>query len=247
EARLKAERDAAEKARLEAEKRLADEKLAAEKAAAEEKARLEAEERRLAKEKEEAEKEAKRLAKLEYKRLHPYIWKDIIFEGGFGYGFNLADNVTTEYYDYNSLILNLRAIFLPWKTNSNKFGCEFAFSTQTFDTIDARYYKGNLTSNIFDIKFVLQHRLFSKVFVSAKAGLGLDMLETSLSYISSYSSRSAPKDETYYYPAFTAGASLFFTPWKFLVFELGTDFSYVASGSSPLLLLTPYACAGFRF
>lgn len=256
EARIKAERDEAERARLAEERRIAEEKAAREKAEAEARAEAERlakieEERRIAEEKarEEAEriakKEAEKKAKAEWKATHPYQWKDIIFEGGLGFTLNVQPSTITDLYDEQALALSVRAIILPWKTKTNKFGLEFAFMAQTFDTEKVDFYEGNLKSNIFDVKFVWQHKLFKQLFCSVKGGVGVDAIETKLSY-TGVSVRNSPDEKQYLYPAVTAGASLFFYPWKFIVCELGADFSYVLSGSVPLGLATPYACIGFR-
>ena len=246
EARQRAEREEAERQRREEERRIAQERAEAEQRAREE------EERRLAeaRAREEAErlarKEEEKRAKAEWKAAHPYKWKDIIFEGGAGYTINLMENTVSKLYEERAIAASFRAILLPWKTESNKFGMEFAYLTATFDTEKKDFYEGDLQSGIFDVKFVWQHKLFSRMFLSVKGGFGVDSIETSLSYTGDVI-RDSPEKKQYFYPTFTAGASLFFYPWKFVVFELGADFSYVLSDSVPLGLVTPYACIGFRF
>ena len=259
EAKAKAEREAeerriAEENRRKEEARIAEEKrLAAEKAEAERRAKEE-EQRRIAEEKarreaeEIARKEEEKRKKAEWKAAHPYQWKDIIFEGGAGYSFNLLSNTVSDIYETKSLAFTGRMIFLPWKGENNKFGMEFGFLTTNFKTEDSYFYEGELNSTDFDVKFVWQHNLlFKKIYGSLKAGVGLNKIDTKLSYISKDSNRADPSDKSYFYPSVTAGASLFFYPWKFVVFELGADFTYVLSGDVPLGLATPYACIGFRF
>ena len=238
EARKKAEAEAKEKARIEEEKRIAEEKRLAEER-----------EKQLAREKAEAEKraaeEAERQAKLA-KKNRPYKWKDVSFVAGAGYTQNLYDDMIKNYYNTRgALSLDFRLKWLPVKTRSNKFGLEFAFTNQIFQK-ENNFLTASLNSNLFDVKFVWQHKLVGNFFWSVKAGGGLDMFKTEIEYDSSHSSRASPEEKTYFYPAVDGGISLFWIPWKFIVFETGVDFSHVFA-SSQMGFLMPYACIGFRF
>ena len=260
EARIAEEkRQAEERARLEAERKAAEERLIAERKAEEErraaeKAAKEAEEKRLAEEK--ARAEAERLAKIEeekrakaeWKRLHPYQWKDVSLMAGAGYTFTLYDDMIKSRYDEsNALALNARFKMLPIKTENNKFGLELGFLTQKFSGKLENYYEAELKSTVFDVKFVWQHKIFSKLYWSAKAGGGFSRLTKSMDYSDMLSKRDNPDDGSYVYPSVVAGASLFLYPWKCFVLEAGVDFNQVFAGGSNLGFVAPYACVGVRF
>ncbi|MCR4823266.1 MAG: cell envelope integrity protein TolA [Treponema sp.] len=251
EKRRIAEEEAREKARIEAEeRRIAEEE-------AREKARIEAEERRIAEEKaaEKARKEAekqriaeeKRLKKLAKKNM-PYVWKNIIVEGGYGQTFNLYDETISDYYDSNrshSVKINLK--HLPFKIASSRLGYELDYSWQFFEGGN-EYYTTRLNSHLFDIKLLWQIKLFSSFYICPKAGFGFDMMQKSLEYESQAArSRESPGDKTYFYPAAVGGISLLFNPVNFLVFEAGADYSHVFADSSHMGFITPYVCLGFRF
>ncbi|WP_294430197.1 hypothetical protein [uncultured Treponema sp.] len=257
EERAKAEREKAEIARIERERRLAEERAEAEKRREEEriarekeaaeKARLE-ELARIAAEK-KAKAEAKKRAKEERKK-RPYIWKNVSFEGGLGYALNLYDGTIKENYDKSMTpALNFRAKALPYgKTDSNRFGFELNFLGLEFEK-ENNFYSADLKSAIFDVKFLWQHKLVDSLFLCTKAGFGADFIQKTIKYNTSSSlpSRPSPEDKSYTYPALTGGISLFYIPWKCIVFETGIDFSHVVSSSSQLGFLTPFACVGFRF
>ncbi|MBQ9281442.1 MAG: hypothetical protein IJ207_04495 [Treponema sp.] len=228
-----------EKARIEAEKQRRNEEL---QRIEDENRRAEEERLRLA-----AEKEAAKRAKEEWKAAHPYIWKNVIFEAGVGLTTNVVNDIIKEYYDDSPVLaLNVRAQYFPWTSGSEKFGLELGFLTQSFEN-NTSYYEAKLESNVFDVKIVWQHSLLKTVATSLKVGTGVDLFEKSIDYIETTSKRGSPEAKSYLYPSLCAGGSLFFTPWKFLVFETGVDLTAVLAGSRPMGFVTPYACIGFRF
>lgn len=245
---LKKER--AEADRIEAEKRAEEERLEAERKAEEEArlaeiARIE-EEKRAKEEAKRAKKEEKLRRKLERKKLG-YQWKDFIIEGGAGVTNRLYDDSFKEAYDEPlATALNIRAMYLPKKTTSAKFGMEVCYFGQKF-THETNFLNAELISNVFDAKIVWQQNLVPAMYLQLKGGAGINMLKKSISYSSSYTARTASEDTTYFYPLVAGNLSIFCNPLKFLVFEAGADFSHVFGGSFTLGMLTPYACAGIRF
>lgn len=212
------------------------EKLAAEKAKAEE----EAAEQQEDEEKPEVPVKPKKPSK-------PYKWKNVIFEGGLAYSMNILGDTIKDYYEEKNVIaLNARVKFLPVKIRNEQIGAEIGFLHQEFKK-DNSYLTAKLESNIIDAKIVCQHRVMENVFVAGKLGGGVDMITKSIDYSASAPNRLPPDKKNYFYPAAVAGASVFFTPWKFFVAEIGADFTYVLAGSSPLGFVSPYACIGFRF
>ncbi len=251
EEKAKLEREEAERQRIAAEEKARLEReeaerqrVAREKAEAEEKARLEAE--RIAREK--AEKaEAKRQAKLA-KKNQPYEWKDISLVGGAGYTVSLYDSRIRDYYDnYMTPSLNVRAKFLPFKGRSNKFGFEIGYIGNRFES-ETEFYSAELISNIFDVKLLWQHKLVGNLFLTAKGGLGFDYIQKSIEYTSAQDSNKGLSSQvSYIYPVAAGGISLFYIPWKFIVLELGADFTHVLTSSASMGFVTPYAALGFRF
>lgn len=212
------------------------EKLAAEKAKAEE----EVAEQQEDEEKPEVPVKPKKPSK-------PYKWKNVIFEGGLAYSMNILGDTIKDYYEEKNVIaLNARVKFLPVKIQNEQIGAEIGFLRQEFKK-DNSYLTAKLESNIIDAKIVCQHRVMENVFVAGKLGGGVDMVTKSIDYSASAPNRLPPDKKNYFYPAAVAGASVFFTPWKFVVAEIGADFTYVLAGSSPLGFVSPYACIGFRF
>ena len=241
---LKKER--AEADRIEAEKRAEEERLEAERKAEEEArlaeiARIE-EEKRAKEEAKRAKKEEKLRRKLERKKLG-YQWKDFIIEGGAGVTNRLYDDSFKKAYDEPlATALNIRAMYLPKKTSSAKFGMEVCYFGQKF-THETNFLNAELISNVFDAKIVWQQNLMPAIYLQLKGGAGINMLKKSISYSSSYTARTASEDTTYFYPLVAGNLSIFCNPLKFLVFEAGADFSHVFGGSFTLGMLTPYACA----
>lgn len=212
------------------------EKLAAEKAKAEE----EVAEQQEDEEKPEVPVKPKKPSK-------PYKWKNVIFEGGLAYSMNILGDTIKDYYEEKNVIaINARVKFLPVKIRNEQIGAEIGFLRQEFKK-DNSYLTAKLESNIIDAKIVCQHRVMENVFVAGKLGGGVDMVTKSIDYSASAPNRLPPDKKNYFYPAAVAGASVFFTPWKFVVAEIGADFTYVLAGSSPLGFVSPYACIGFRF
>lgn len=212
------------------------EKLAAEKAKAEE----EVAEQQEDEEKPEVPVKPKKPSK-------PYKWKNVIVEGGLAYSMNILGDTIKDYYEEKNVIaLNARVKFLPVKIQNEQIGAEIGFLRQEFKK-DNSYLTAKLESNIIDAKIVCQHRVMENVFVAGKLGGGVDMVTKSIDYSASAPNRLPPDKKNYFYPATVAGASVFFTPWKFVVAEIGADFTYVLAGSSPLGFVSPYACIGFRF
>lgn len=212
------------------------EKLAAEKAKAEE----EVAEQQEDEEKPEVPVKPKKPSK-------PYKWKNVIVEGGLAYSMNILGDTIKDYYEEKNVIaLNARVKFLPVKIQNEQIGAEIGFLRQEFKK-DNNYLTAKLESNIIDAKIVCQHRVMENVFVAGKLGGGVDMVTKSIDYSASAPNRLPPDKKNYFYPAAVAGASVFFTPWKFVVAEIGADFTYVLAGSSPLGFVSPYACIGFRF
>lgn len=212
------------------------EKLAAEKAKAEE----EAAEQQEDEEKPEVPVKPKNPSK-------PYKWKNVIVEGGLAYSMNILGDTIKDYYEEKNVIaLNARVKFLPVKIRNEQIGAEIGFLRQEFKK-DNSYLTAKLESNIIDAKIVCQHRVMENVFVAGKLGGGVDMVTKSIDYSASAPNRLPPDKKNYFYPAAVAGTSVFFTPWKFVVAEIGADFTYVLAGSSPLGFVSPYACIGFRF
>ena len=212
------------------------EKLATEKAKAEEEAAKQQEDE----EKPEVPVKPKKPSK-------PYKWKNVIFEGGLAYSMNILGDTIKDYYEEKNVIaLNARVKFLPVKIQNEQIGAEIGFLRQEFKK-DNSYLTAKLESNIIDAKIVCQHRVMENVFVAGKLGGGVDMVTKSIDYSASAPNRLPPDKKNYFYPAAVAGASVFFTPWKFVVAEIGADFTYVLAGSSPLGFVSPYACIGFRF
>lgn len=212
------------------------EKLAAEKAKAEE----EAAEQQEDEEKPEVPVKPKKPSK-------PYKWKNVIFEGGLAYSMNILGDTIKDYYEEKNVIaLNARVKFLPVKIQNEQIGAEIGFLRQEFKK-DNSYLTAKLESNIIDAKIVCQHRVMENVFVAGKLGGGVDMVTKSIDYSASAPNRLPPDKKNYFYPAAVGGASVFFIPWKFVVAEIGADFTYVLAGSSPLGFVSPYACIGFRF
>lgn len=247
--RLEAEKRAEEE-RLEAEKRAEEERLEAERAAEEaerlaEIARAE-EEKRAKEEAKRAKEEEKRRRKLEKKK-NGYQWKDFILEGGLGLTMRLYDESFKESYDESfSPALNVRAMYLPKKTDSRKIGLEVCFFNQKF-THETNFLSAELISNVFDAKIVWQQKLVPAMYLQLKGGAGINMLQKSISYSSSYLARTASDDATYYYPLAAGNLSIFCNALKFIVFEVGADYKHVFAGSSAFGMVTPYACAGIRF
>ncbi len=235
-ARLEKERQEAELTRIQEEERLKAEEEAAEKARIEEEKRLRAE-----------EKARKKREKEEWKKAHPYKWKDVIFEAGLILEKNLYDSTINDYYDETAALApHFKAAFLPIKNDYNKYGFEIACNflaqlEKNTDLLDSK-----LTFTSFDLKFVWHHKLMNRIFFAAKGGFGVDVIKREMQY-HSVSDRESPADEQYFYPLATAETSLFFTPWKFLVFEAGVNFTHVFGGSSQMGFVQPFICAGFRF
>ncbi len=242
----------AEKERIAKEKEAEKERIAKEKKAEEERIAQEkaAEEKRKKEAAEQAKKEAaekKRLAKLARKN-QPYIWKEIIIEGGGGIALNLYDASIKDYYEKSwASAVKASIKYMPFRFTANRLGYEFAYSWQNY-SVNTDYYTSTLNSHLFDVKFVWQYKLMDSLFLSAKGGLGLDVMRKTLDYTELASSnRSSPGVKSYFYTAFVAGVSVFYNPWKFVVVEAGVDFSHVIAASTGLGFFTPYVCAGFRF
>ncbi len=236
-----AEEKRLERERLEEEKRLAKEEAEQKKREAEEEKIHQAEEKRLAKE------EAKR-AKAEWKAAHPYVYKDLIFEVGAGGTFALYDGSIKDYTGRNlSMSVMAKIAWLPFSLyEKNKIGAEFSFLNQNFEGEETAY-KIKLDTSVFDLRAVWRRKLSQKTYFMAKGGFGLNIFEKHLDYNYSSQTRSAPDDKTFVYPTVSFGASAFFTPWKFLVCEVGLDYNHVFASDMATGFVTPYACAGFRF
>lgn len=236
EARRAQEARDAEFARLQEEERLKAEQEAAEKA------RIEEEKARLAE-----EKAAKKREREEWKKAHPYKWKDVIFEAGLIFEKNLYDSTIKDYYDKTlTFSPHFKVAFLPIKNASSKFGLEAACNYGAELHQETDLFQSRLAFTTFDLKFVWHYKLLSKMFFAAKGGLGLDIITREMNYHSG-ADRESPENKTYYHPLFTAESSLFFTPWKFLVFEAGVNFTHVFGGKSQMGFVQPFVCAGFRF
>ncbi len=219
----------AERARIAEEERLKAEQKAAEKA-------------RLAE-----EKAAKKREREEWKKAHPYKWKDVIFEAGLILEGNLYDSTIKDHYDETlTFSPHFKVAYLPIKRGSNKFGVEAACNYGAELHTDNSLLTSKLSFSTFDLKFVWHYKLFRNIFVAAKGGLGLDIITREMAYHSS-ADRTSPNDKTYCYPLVTAESSVFFTPWKFLVFEAGLNFTHIFGGSSQMGFVQPFVCAGFRF
>ncbi|MBR1404986.1 MAG: hypothetical protein IJ558_12520 [Treponema sp.] len=237
EARMKAEREATERMLAAEKSKNERERIEAERAAKEEAKRIERE-----------RKEARKQAQAARKAANPYKWKDVIFEAGAGFAYNLYDGTLSDYYDTKyALALNARLAILPFKTARNKFGIEVSGTRQTVSVEKDLFYTAELVSTLVDVKFLWHHKLSERTYLAFKGGAGVDAFQTAVTYNSAvYESRSSA-DGLFLYPAVTGGASLFFTPWKFIVFEAGVDFTHVLADGMNTGYLTPYACLGFRF
>ena len=181
------------------------------------------------------------------KQKKPYKLKNVIFEGGLAFSMNLLGDTIKDHYEKKNVpALNARIKFLPVKIWYEQFGGEIGFLRQQFKK-DNEYLTAKLESNILDAKILWHHKAIENVFVSGKLGGGVCMITKSIDYSASEPNRLPPDKKNYFYPAAVAGASVFFTPWKFAVAEIGADFTYVLAGSSPIGFISPYACIGFRF
>ena len=247
EAEIKKALDDYEKNReaiLAEQKRLEEERLAEERAALERK-------RQLALAKEAAEKKAREEEKRrlkEEKKNQPYKWKDVIFEGGLALSMRLYDSDFKESYEGSFVpSLNIRAMILPVKGKSNKFGLEACFFGQKFSkTTD--FFDSALTMGIFDGKIVWQCELVKSLFIQAKGGLGCAVLSKSIDYTSQvYENREAPSARTYFYPVAAGNLSIFSNVLKFIVIEAGVDYKHILTNSSSIGMILPYACLGLRF
>ena len=240
-----------EKARAEEEKRLAKEKAEEEKRLAREKAEAEKKAIEDAKRKLEEDKrlarEAEKRAKEEWKKAHPYVYKDVIFDVGLGLSLATYDGTVKKYTDESATVgLNARLAWLFKKTASNKFGAELSLSNRTFKK-ESEAYNLSLDFTSFDLRAVWQHKLTNKIFVAVKGGIGLTDIEKEILYNYTSTLRTAPGSKDYVYPDFSLGASIFFNPWKFLVFEAGVDYNHVMAAGMTTGFVTPYASVGFRF
>ena len=248
EKRLEEERLAEEKRREE--ERLAEERRRKEERLAEERAALERK-RQLALAKEAAEKKAREEEKRrlkEEKKNQPYKWKDVIFEGGLALSMRLYDSDFKESYEGSFVpSLNIRAMILPVKGKSNKFGLEACFFGQKFSkTTD--FFDSALTMGIFDGKIVWQCELVKSLFIQTKGGLGCAVLSKSIDYTSQvYENREAPSARTYFYPVAAGNLSIFSNVLKFIVIEAGVDYKHILTNSSSIGMILPYACLGLRF
>ncbi|MBR1723334.1 MAG: hypothetical protein IJ727_12800, partial [Treponema sp.] len=246
--RLEEERLAEEKRREE--ERLAEEKRREEERLAEERAALERE-RQLALEREAAEKKARKEEKRrlkEERKNQPYKWKDVIFEGGMALSMRLYDSDFKDAYEGSFVpALNIRAMILPVKGKSNKFGLEACFFGQKFSkTTD--FFDSSLTMGLFDGKIVWQHELFKSLYFQVKGGLGCAVLNKSIDYISQvYENRESPAARTYFYPLAAGNLSIYSNVLKFLVIEAGVDYKHILANSSSLGMILPYVCLGLRF
>lgn len=196
-------------------------------------------------ERKEKEEEKRRLK--EEKKVRGYQWKDVIFEGGLGLTSRLYNDIFKNTYgDKLFPCLNIRLMFLPVKTDSNKIGSELCYLGQKFEKSND-FYDVNLLSSVFSAKIVWHHELIDTVYFSAKAGGGVNFLRKGISYSASYQSRTAVEDKDYMYPCAAGNLSLFINTLKILVFEAGVEYTHTFASSSQLGMLTPYVCAGFRF
>lgn len=235
--------------KLSEEKRLADAKKAEEDRIAEEERLAELERQRLIEEEEEAKRaaeEEKRRLKEERKRLG-YQWKDFIIEGGLGATVRLCDADFKNNYDESySPALNIRAMFLPVKKPSSKMGVEFCYIGQKFSH-ETDFLKAELISNVFDAKIVWQKELVKTLHLQLKAGGGINYIKKNISYSSDYLSRTASGEQTYSYPVLAGNVSIFCNTLKFIVLEVGADYTHTLTNSAFYGMVTPYACAGIRF
>lgn len=232
------EKERAEAERIAAEKKAEEDRLREEEERLAEEERLEAE--RLAAEEEERRRERER-------NRRGYHWKDVIFEGGVGITKLLYDKEFKNSYDEKlALALNVRAMFLPVKKRHNKFGLEVCYLGQNLAKSN-EYFDAKLTANVATAKIVWHHELFSSVYLSVKGGGGGCLFQKSIEYASDYSSRQASSGKTYFYPAACGNLSIFCNALKFVVFEVGAEYTHVLVNSSSFGIVTPYACAGLRF
>ena len=240
DAELEKLREEKEKALAEAEKKLKEEREAFE----EERKKYEDEIEEL---NERYAKESEKLAKEEWKAAHPYKWKDVIFEAGLGFTMSPYDGSIKKYTDKNTAVPILAKIaWLPFKTETNKFGLQI--SGTVFDFVARKdMYKLALEYSLFDLQAVWHKKLSKKTYLAVKGGMGLANISKKTHYYEGSSSRSKHSDADYTYPGFCAGVSLFFTPWKFIVFETGVDYNHVMATDMTTGFITPYACVGFRF
>ena len=134
--------------------------------------------------------------------------------------------------------------FMPFG-KKDKYGVEVGFSRSKFEK-NNDFYSAELISTIFDIKFVWQKALIGSLFLSTKVGIGADFIQRKIEYTSGDdTNKGASANASYKNTTATLGLSLFYMPVKFIVLEVGADFTHVFSSS--LGFVTPYACLGFRF
>ncbi|MBQ8679785.1 MAG: hypothetical protein IJ530_08465 [Treponema sp.] len=187
-------------------------------------------------------------AKEDWKAAHPYIYKDFIFEVGAGLTISPYDGSIKDYTGESAaLSLGGKIAYLPIKSEKNKFGLQLGLLSNEFETKKDSAYNLKLEYSVFDLSIVWHRKLSKKTFLALKGGLGIVNIEKHVSYQYYSLSRASDISEKYTYPEFSAGASLFFTPWKFLVFETGFDFNHIMATGMTTGFITPYACLGFRF
>ncbi len=239
------EKLAAEKAAAEAEKeRLAKEKAAAEQTErerlAQEKAAAAAEKERLAKEKAEAEKEARDKA-----------WNEsmqVQFLPGAGYALSFGNSVLTDYAESSQAPnLTLRLSYLPKELSFGaRVGFELGASALQFTKLTS-YYNTTLTFALAHANLLFQLPLVKRrLYVTAKAGGGLELVQKSVTYNGTYSGRDAPKDAYFGYATAQGGLSLFWICARHVVLEAGADVSHAFGDDLPLALVNPYLCLGVR-
>ena len=179
----------------------------------------------------------------------PYVYQDLIFEWGvISRTYPRFDHGRVKDYTGKSSASASRVsiAYLPKKTETNKFGFQIGVLSQGFDGSEPGYHI-ELDFSVFDFWAVWQHRLSKKISLAVKGGVGVAYIEESVIYNYLSDTRESPGYKDFYYPTLGAGASLFFTPWKFIVLEAGLDYNYVVAKGMHTGLLTPYACVGFRF
>ena len=246
EERRRAEEEAAriaeEQRRAEAEAaRIAEEE--ARRAAEEARRAAEEEAVRLAREQKAAEKQAKR----DWRAAHPYIPKDINIMAGAGIVTSIYDGQFRSYSDdATALSPVFKLSAFPKKSGAMRFGFELSGAFASFQT-DSAYYQSELTLFSFGARLAWQRRLFSdKLFLTLKGGGALTVLQKNVEYLSQYEGRAQPDDETFLYPAATAGVSIFLIPLKYLVIEAGVDVTHVGIPDMPTGFLMPYVSVGLR-
>ena len=181
----------------------------------------------------------------------PYVCKDINVMLGFDFMtsvLNTMESPVDDVFDNIEWGLNLRASYFPIKTEKGRWGGELvALKRETQK--NEMFYDSKFESTFIQANLVYQKKfLTEKTFIAFKGGFGTDIIDKRIEYFWDKSTIRDDSIDTYVIPTVQLGLSIFAIPMKFLVAEVGVDYTHTILGlKSCAGFVSPYIAIGFRF